>query len=74
MSEDAPNANPGRTGKGLQFGCGALVGALLGLFGFAAYVAETAAATVLITVVFSVAFGFLAARYGDRFWKELPFP
>jgi hypothetical protein len=56
---------------GVRFGCGAVVGALLG---FHLAVRETdadASTAVAVIAVAAISLGWLAARYGDRFWEGL---
>ena len=56
--------------RGVRFGCGALVG---GLFGFYMAIRETEAGPLAIAIAagLAIVFGFLAARYGDRFWESV---
>ncbi len=70
---DREKSDHSRGAKGLQFGCGAVVGALMGLFGVAAFIADTSLGITLVTFAFSIGCGLLAIRYGNRFWENLPF-
>ncbi|MBK8767293.1 MAG: hypothetical protein KA778_02535 [Burkholderiaceae bacterium] len=64
MNEREPDA----TEKGIRFGCGALLGALVAL-PTAGWLAEAAFGPTGVAVLLSaLLFGWLALRFGDRFW------
>ncbi len=57
--------------EGVRFGCGAFVGAVLGVIAAIKWLddigwARFAAAAAVVMLLF----GWLAMRYGDRFWES----
>ena len=65
MQEEIP---PDSAEKKIRLGCGVVAGLVLGFFlGFVSLRLAGAALWVFAGIV-AVAFGYLALRYGDRFW------
>lgn len=62
---------PDRGEKGVRFGCGFLLGAVLGFIGAAFNGAGTVRVAALVAGGAAVLGGTLAVRYGDRFWYAL---
>ena len=68
---DPPKEEPDAAELTMRFGCGALVGAI---FAFAIFVSGVPISTGAIVLLFAgliLLFGFLSARFGDRFWLRL---
>ncbi|MFT3767876.1 MAG: hypothetical protein QM820_20700 [Minicystis sp.] len=61
-----------REAKGIRFGCGALLGFVLGLGAVVQLAPKSMVVAVVAAVAIAVIFGFLSARYGERFWDSLP--
>jgi hypothetical protein len=59
--------------KKVRFGCGFLLGLILGFFEVARtmYRYNSAALLILVTVTFAFVCGGLAVKYGDSFWEQL---
>ncbi len=57
--------------KKIRFGCGFLFGLIVGFFEFARilYSYESAGFLILLTVTLALAGGWLAIKFGDRFWQ-----
>jgi hypothetical protein len=56
----------------VRFGCGCLVGVMLGFAALVAWVGDISARAVVPAMLGGgVAVGLLARRYGDRFWSAL---
>jgi hypothetical protein len=60
-----------RLERGIRFGCGALFGSILGFSLAIRGFPERIVWTVLVAFGVALAFGFLATRYGDRFWERI---
>jgi hypothetical protein len=65
------NEKPDRTTKGIRFGCGALLGLLLGLSLVIYLIELTTRITIVACLFFMVIFGLLSVRYGERFWEKI---
>jgi uncharacterized membrane protein YccC len=61
---------PDRTERRVRFVFGAAFGFLMGFF-FAPRVTNSGWLAVLYIVATGIVFGFLARRYGDRFWANV---
>ena len=60
---------PLRGERSVRFGCGAIAGALFGLYLAVRYAPE--GSTVVWVVVAAAAFGLFASLLGDRFWRSI---
>jgi hypothetical protein len=58
--------------RGVYFGCGAILGFLAGFVGILVAPANSFVEPILGGLVFAVVFGALAVRFGDRFFRWLP--
>ena len=58
-------------GKGVRFGCGALLGLVVGVGGAIRFSSSSALLPVLSILATALIFGLLSARHGDRFWENL---
>lgn len=57
--------------RGIRFGCGALMGLIVGTMAAIGALAEDWRLVLLIASGVAMTFGVLAARYSDRFWYRL---
>lgn len=57
--------------KGLRFGCGSLLGLLVGAYFFQRFFFESIGVGLFIIVVVSVLCGIAAMKKGDRFWNSI---
>ncbi len=57
--------------KKIRFGCGFLFGLVIGFFEFARilYSTDSAGFLILMTVLLALVCGWLATKFGDRFWQ-----
>jgi len=60
-----------RLEKGIRFGCGGLVGLLLGISMAIHYFSASVDEIVFMCLAAALVCGGLAAKYGDRFWDGL---
>jgi hypothetical protein len=64
------NRKPDGLEKGIRFGCGGLLGLLLGLrASLYFWVGEEVSLAVLIVVLAVVLCGFASMKMGERFWR-----
>ena len=54
--------------KKVRFGCGFAFGLVIGFFEFARSLYRSAGMTIALTVIAALVCGWLALKYGDRFW------
>ena len=57
-------------GKRLNFGCGFIAGAVVGIFGVLDWLTVPVLWAVIIVLVFASSCAVLAARQGDVFWHN----
>ncbi len=62
---------PHNDGKAVRFGCGALLGLVVGVGGAIRFSSSSALLPVLSILATALIFGLLSARHGDRFWENL---
>lgn len=63
---------PDNIEKGIRFGCGGLLGFVLGLYCFLHGIfGESRFGIILLFICLILFFGFLAMRYGDKFWNSI---
>ncbi len=57
--------------KKSRFGCGFLIGLIIGFFEFARilYGSDSAGFLILLTVLLALVCGWFALKFGDRFWQ-----
>ena len=58
--------------RGVRFGCGACLGTILGFLGAMQALDASFSALVVGAALGALLCGFLAVRFGDRFWESLP--
>ena len=58
--------------KKIRFGCGFLVGLIIGFLEFAriTYRYDSGGLIISLAVILALVCGWLALKYGDRFWEE----
>ena len=56
---------------GVRFGCGAVAGAIIGFYLAMRVVYAEGSTVVAVAAASAIVIGWLAARYGDRFWESL---
>jgi Na+-driven multidrug efflux pump len=62
---------PDRLDKQIRFGCGFLFGLPLGFLLALKTLMESAGALTTLTLAIACLCGWLAMRYGDKFWTDL---
>lgn len=62
---------PDRFEIGVRLGCGGLVGLVVGIIGAIQWWSESWWGAVVWGAVFAALFAWIAARRGDRFWRNL---
>ncbi len=64
---------PDNIEKGIRFGCGGILGFIVGLyFVIRSYVVSDSVIACILTIVFFIVlFGGMAMKQGDRFWLSL---
>ena len=60
---------PDRLEKGIRFGCGFVFGCVVTLGAVASFIDELALVASCLAV--PALFGYLAMKYGDRFWERI---
>ncbi len=62
---------PDKSEKRIRFGCGFTFGLVVGFFGAARHIYSSAGGITAGAFVTAILFGWLAMKYGDRFWESL---
>jgi hypothetical protein len=55
----------------IRFGCGFTFGLIIGFFGFAKIMYASPGLVVASAVIAALVCGWLALKYGDRFWHQM---
>ena len=62
---------PGNFEKGVRFGCGFIFGCFIAVVSGLAYFLWDTRYVAAACLVLALAFGYLAMKFGDRFWTKL---
>ncbi|NER37452.1 MAG: hypothetical protein F6J93_26400 [Oscillatoria sp. SIO1A7] len=72
MTKTPPPPNrPDRFELSVRFVCGAILGIVIAISAGLLWEAQSLAGVLIGGLIFALIFGFLTARYGDKFWKFL---
>lgn len=63
--------SPNKTEKGIRFGCGFILGLILGGLGAAKMFYDSGNTIVAVTLFVALFLGLAATHFGDSFWQSL---